>query len=205
MQEAFYELDNPRKQIKSYILNIIRSKASDKTLDELYKSKNDFEESIKETLEEKFNHYGYEVVNVLVDEPQPSEEIVNAYNRVLTSKKLKEAMQNEAEAQKIKVVKEAEAQAESKELQGIGIANQRKAIISGFQESIDDMKKIEGINTTDVLSLILLTQYFDTLKDVAQSESNTIMLPNSPSGFTDISEQIRNAVISGNLVKENTK
>jgi regulator of protease activity HflC (stomatin/prohibitin superfamily) len=123
----------------------------------------------------------------------------------LTSKKLKEAMQNEAEAQKIKVVKEAEAQAESKELQGIGIANQRKAIISGFQESIDDMKKIEGINTTDVLSLILLTQYFDTLKDVAQSESNTIMLPNSPSGFTDISEQIRNAVISGNLVKENTK
>lgn len=205
VQEAFYELDNPRKQIKSYILNIIRSKASDKTLDELYKSKNDFEESIKETLEEKFNHYGYEVVNVLVDEPQPSEEIVNAYNRVLTSKKLKEAMQNEAEAQKIKVVKEAEAQAESKELQGIGIANQRKAIISGFQESIDDMKKIEGINTTDVLSLILLTQYFDTLKDVAQSESNTIMLPNSPSGFTDISEQIRNAVISGNLVKENTK
>lgn len=201
-KEAFYELDNPEKQIKSYIFNIIRSKASDKTLDDLYKSKNDFEDSIKETLEEKFNHYGYEVVNVLVDEPQPSKEIVKAYNRVLTAKKLKEAMENEAEAEKIKMVKEAEAEAESKKLQGRGIANQRKAIISGFQESIDEMKQIDGINTPDVLSLILLTQYFDTLKDVAQAESNTIMLPSNPSGFTDISEQIRNAVISGNLVEK---
>ncbi len=205
VKEAFYELDNPKEQIKSYIFNKIRSKASEKTLDELYSSKDDFEMDIQESLKEQFSKYGYEVVNVLVDEPQPSKEIVDAYNRVLTSKKLKEAMENEAEAQKIKVVKEAEAQADSKKLQGEGIANQRKAIINGFQESIDDMKKIEGIDTKDVLTLILVTQYFDTLRDVAQSESNTIMLPNSPSGFSDISEQIRNAVISGGLVAPNKK
>lgn len=121
-------------------------------------------------------------------------------NEIVASEREKLAAVEKAEAAKILIVKEAEAQSESKKLQGQGIANQRKAIISGFKESIEDMKQVGDIGTNEVLNLVLISQYFDTLKEVAQSESNTIMLPNSPSGLNDVSSQIREAIIAGNLV-----
>ena len=124
-------------------------------------------------------------------------------NEIVASEREKFAAIEKAEAEKILMVKRAEAESESKKLQGEGIANQRIAIINGFKESIDKMQGIEGIESTEILNLILITQYFDTLKDVASSESNTIMLPNSPSGFNDISSQIREAIISGDLVSKN--
>ena len=121
-------------------------------------------------------------------------------NEIVASEREKFAAIEKAEAEKILMVKRAEAESESKKLQGEGIANQRIAIINGFKESIDKMKAIDGIESNEILNLILITQYFDTLKEVASSDSNTIMLPNSPSGFSDVSAQIREAIISGNLV-----
>ena len=123
-------------------------------------------------------------------------------NDIVASEREKQAAIEKAEAQKIVKIKEAEAEAESKKLQGMGIANERKAIIEGLVESIEDVKKLDDVSTKEILNLILLTQYFDTLKDVANADSNTIMLPGTPQGFNNISEEIREAIISGNLASK---
>lgn len=204
VKESFYELDNPVMQMKSYIFNNIRSKCSNNTLDDLFTTKDTFAEEIVSELEERFSNYGFKIISVLVDEPQPSADIREAYNRVLMSQKIKEATENEAEAEKIKIVKKAEAEAESKKLQGKGIANQRKEIIDGFKASIKEVEESTSLDTKEVMNLILITQYFDTLKEIGNGSSNTIMLPSSPSAFTDMSEQIRNATISANCVKTTT-
>ena len=127
---------------------------------------------------------------------------MDLWNSTNAAQRLREAAVQQAEADKIRVVKAAEGEAESKALQGVGIANQRKAIIDGLKESVENFNKsIDGTSAEDVMNLVLMTQYFDTLKEIGMSgKSNTIMIPHSPGGMGDISEQMRNAVITANEV-----
>jgi len=200
--KAFYELEDVSEQIRSYLFDVVRAEVPKMTLDEVFEKKDEIAKAIKNELDEAIKQFGYNIEKTLVTDIDVDEKIVNAMNDIVASQREKLAAIEKAEAKKVLMVKQAEAEAESKKLQGEGIANQRKAIINGFKESIDEMKQIEGIDSQAVLNLILITQYFDTLKDVASSESNTIMLPNSPSAYNDISAQIREAIISANLVKD---
>ena len=200
--KAFYELEDVEEQIRSYLFDVVRAEVPKMTLDEVFEKKDEIAKAIKNELDDAIKQFGYNIEKTLVTDIDVDEKIVNAMNDIVASQREKLAAIEKAEAQKVLMVKQAEAEAESKKLQGEGIANQRKAIINGFKESIDEMREIEGIDSNAVLNLILITQYFDTLKDVASSESNTIMLPNNPSAYNDIASQIREAIISANLVKD---
>jgi regulator of protease activity HflC (stomatin/prohibitin superfamily) len=200
--KSYYELEDVQEQINSYLFDVVRAEVPKMKLDEVFEKKDEIANAIKIELGEAIDGFGYEIVKTLVTDIDVDERIIQAMNEIVASEREKLAAIEKAEAEKILMVKRAEAEAESKKLQGQGIANQRIAIIDGFKESIDKMKEIDGIKSNEVLNLILITQYFDTLKDVASSDSNTIMMPNSPSNFNDIGNQIREAIISGNIISK---
>lgn len=203
--KSFYELEDVKEQINSYLFDVVRAEVPKMKLDEVFEKKDEIADAIKIELGEAIDGFGYEIVKTLVTDIDVDDRIIQAMNEIVASEREKLAAVEKAEAEKILMVKRAEAEAESKKLQGQGIANQRIAIIDGFKESIDNMKEIDGIKSNEVLNLILITQYFDTLKDVAASDSNTIMMPNSPSNFVDIGAQIREAIISGNVITQDDK
>ena len=203
--KSYYELEDVRGQINSYLFDVVRAEVPKMELDEVFEKKDEIAKAIKKELGEAIGDFGYDIIKTLVTDINVDKRIVESMNEIVASQREKMAAKEKGEAEKILMVKRAEGEAESKKLQGEGIANQRKAIINGFKESIEDMKTISDISSENVLNLVLITQYFDTLKDVAQSESNTIMLPNSPSGFSDINSQMREAIISGNLIKNSVK
>jgi len=203
--KSYYELEDVQEQINSYLFDVVRAEVPKMKLDEVFEKKDEIANAIKVELGEAIDGFGYEIVKTLVTDIDVDERIIQAMNEIVASEREKLAAIEKAEAEKILMVKRAEAEAQSKKLQGEGIANQRIAIVDGFKESIDKMKEIEGIQSSEVLNLILITQYFDTLKDVAASESNTIMVPNSPSNFNDIGNQIREAIISGNIISKELK
>jgi len=203
IKKSYYELENVKKQIDSYLLDAIRAEVPKMKLDEVFEKKDQIANAIKYELSEAINSFGYEIIKTLITDIEVDKRIVEAMNEIVASEREKYATIEKAEAQKILMIKHAEAEAKSKRLQGEGIADQRIEIINGFKTSIDNMQDTDGIKSDEILNLILITQYFDTLKDVAASKSNTIMLPNSPSSFNDISSQIQQAIIAGNLASSN--
>ncbi len=199
--KSVYELENAREQITSYVFDVVRSEVPKLSIDEIFNEKGKIARAIKEGVGEAIESFGYKIIQTLVTDIKVDERIIKAMNDIVASEREKRAAIEKAEAKKILMIKEAEAEAEAKKLQGQGIANQRIEIIKGFAQSINELKDA-NISEEEILRFVLLTQYFDTLKDVASSESNTIMLPGSPKGFSDISEEIREAIISANLIKE---
>jgi regulator of protease activity HflC (stomatin/prohibitin superfamily) len=164
--KAHYELENPEEQIKSYILNNVRQTSSGMEMDELYNNRDSLEQQVKTALTTQFAMYGYVIKNVLVDQPQPSSEVAAAFNRVIASKRLKEAAENEAEAAKIKLVGVAKAESESKKLQGEGMANMRKAIAEGLETSMETIKKA-GLNAQEAMAFLTETNRLDTIATAA--------------------------------------
>ena len=196
--KSVYELEDATEQIKSYVFDVVRSEVPKLTIDEIFNEKGKIASAIKEGVGDAIENFGYKIIQTLVTDIQVDERIIKAMNDIVASEREKQAAFQKAEAQKIVMVKAAEAEAEAKKLQGRGIADQRIEIIKGFAKSIEEMKDT-NISEDEILRFVLLTQYFDTLKDVAQAPSNTIMMPSTPQGFTNISEEIRNAVITGDL------
>ena len=164
--KAHYELENPEQQISSYILNNVRGTASSMDMDELYGNRDQLEQQVQEALTERFAKYGYVIENVLVDQPQPSKEVADAFNRVIASKRLKEAAENEAEAAKVKLVGVAQAESESKKLQGEGMAKMRKAIADGLEESMEIVKK-SGLTAQEAMSFLTETNRLDAITNAA--------------------------------------
>ena len=205
--EAVYKLTNVKEQIRAYIYDVVRAEVPKMLLDEVFERKDDLSLSIKKELGDVMNEFGYIILNAPVTDVDPDSKVKEAMNEINSSKRLKEAAKEKAEAEKIKVVKAAEAEAESKRLQGEGIANQRKAIIEGLKSSIEDFQESLGMESAhEVMNLVLLTQYFDTLKDIgAQSKTNTVLLPYSPGGLNNFQEQIKQAFMEGCLISEKVK
>ncbi len=200
--DAFYKLQNTEGQITSYVYDVVRARVPNITLDNVFETKDDIAQAVKVELEAIMDDFGYGIVKALVTDIDPDAKVKASMNEINASQRLRVAAVEQAEADKIRVVKAAEAEAESKALQGKGIADQRTAIVDGLRESVTEFQSgVEGTSAQDVMNLVLMTQYFDTLKDVGlSSNSNTIMIPHSPSGMNDISEQLRNAMITANEV-----
>jgi regulator of protease activity HflC (stomatin/prohibitin superfamily) len=197
--EAFYKLQSPGDQITSYVFDSVRSQVPKLQLDEVFEQKDTVADSVKTELSGVMKDYGYAIIKALVTDINPDEKVKNAMNDINAAQREQVAAQARGEADKILKVKQAEAEAESKALQGKGIADQRKAIISGLRESVEAFKEsVEGASARDVMALVLMTQYFDTLKEVgAQARSNTILMPHSPGALPDFFEQIQNAIMVG--------
>lgn len=199
---AFYTLDNVEGQIQAFVFDVIRAHVPKIKLDDVFSKKDEIADSVKAELKEVMNEFGYDISKALVTDINPDAKVKAAMNEINESQRLRLAAMERGEAEKIIKVKQAEGEAESKILQGQGIAGQRKAIIDGLKESLGDFQnQVQDANTQEVMSLLLMTQYFDTLKEMGVSGNmNTILIPHSPSSVHELHDQIRNAIITGNQV-----
>jgi regulator of protease activity HflC (stomatin/prohibitin superfamily) len=200
VEAAFYKLSDPVKQIESMVYNVVLGHVPKMKLDDTFLNQADIASDLRDNLDASMKEYGYSIVKVLISDIVPDQKVKAAMNDINAAQREREATVSRAETNKMLLVKQAEAEAESKRLQGEGIANQRKAIITGLKDSVEDFAKtVPGSTPQDVMQLVLMTQYFDTLKEIAANDhSNTILIPHTPNTLTDIYSQIRNAIIAGN-------
>jgi regulator of protease activity HflC (stomatin/prohibitin superfamily) len=201
--DAYYKLANPEAQIKSYVEQVILGHVPGMTLDEVFASQSSIALAVKQELDADMAGFGYEIVNVLVTDIVPDAKVKSAMNDINAAQREQVAANARGEAEKILVVKKAEAEAESKALQGQGIANQRKAIIEGLQVSIEQFQKVvEGASAREVMQLVMVTQYFDTLKSIGESDrTNTLFLAHSPGAVKDVSDQILESMLVAERAK----
>jgi regulator of protease activity HflC (stomatin/prohibitin superfamily) len=199
VEAAYYKLSDPVKQIESMVYNVVLGHVPKMKLDDTFLNQSDIASDLRDSLDASMREYGYSIVKVLISDIVPDQKVKAAMNDINAAQREREATVSRAETNKMLLVKQAEAEAESKRLQGEGIANQRKAIITGLKDSVEDFAKtVPGSTPQDVMQLVLMTQYFDTLKDIAANDhSNTILVPHSPNTLTDLFGQIRNAIMVG--------
>ena len=197
--ESFYKLANPKQQISSYVFNVILGHVPKMNLDDAFLQQSDLAGAIKDGLDDVMTTYEYAIDQALVTDIEPDEKVKSAMNEISAAQREQVAASARGEAEKILKVKQAEAEAGSKALQGQGIANQRKAIIEGLKLSVEAFAAaVEGTSAKDVMMLVLVTQYLDTLKDIgAQGKSNTIFVSHSPSAVGDLFRQMQDAVMIG--------
>ncbi|HXR18293.1 MAG TPA: SPFH domain-containing protein [Terriglobales bacterium] len=197
--EAFYKLANPKQQISSYVFNVILGHVPKMLLDDAFLQQSDIAIAIKEGLDDVMKTYGYAIDQALVTDIEPDEKVKAAMNDINAAQREQVAATARGEAEKILKVKQAEAEAQSKALQGQGIANQRKAIIEGLKESVETFSKaVEGSTPHDVMMLVLVTQYLDTMKEIgANDKTNTIFVSHSPAAMGDLFRQMQEAVMIG--------
>ena len=191
--DAFYKLDYPHDQITSYVFDVVRAEVPKMKLDDVFERKNDIANAVKLELNEAMLNYGYDIIKTLVTDIDPDQQVKEAMNRINASEREKVAAQFEGDAQRILIVERAKAEAESKRLQGMGIADQRREIARGLEESVEVLNKV-GINSQEASALIVVTQHYDTLQSIgSETNSNLILLPNSPQAG---SEMLNNMVAS---------
>lgn len=195
--DAFYKLSDPVAQIKSYVEQVILGHVPSMTLDEVFASQSSIAAAVKQELDSDMAAFGYEIVNVLVTDIVPDQKVKSAMNDINAAQREQVAATARGEADKILVVKKAEAEAESKALQGQGIANQRRAIVEGLQTSIEQFQKaVDGATPRDVMQLVLVTQYFDTLKAIGENDkTNTLFVAHSPAAVKEVSDQILDSML----------
>jgi regulator of protease activity HflC (stomatin/prohibitin superfamily) len=200
--EAFYKLDDPAKQITSFVFDVVRARVPKIKLDDVFEKKDEIADAVKSELAQVMDDFGYGIVKALVTDIDPDAKVKESMNEINAAQRLRVAATEKGEADRILKVKAAEADARSKALQGEGIANQRKAIVDGLRESVDEFQKtVPGATAQDVMNLVLMTQYFDTLKEIgASSQTNTILIPHSPGNLSDLASQMRNAMITADQV-----
>ena len=191
--DAFYKLDFPHDQITSYVFDVVRAEVPKMILDDVFLKKDDIAIAVKSELNVAMMEYGYDIIKTLVTDIDPDSQVKEAMNRINASEREKVAAQFEGDAARILIVEKAKAEAESKRLQGQGIADQRREIARGLEESVEVLNKV-GINSQEASALIVVTQHYDTLQSIgSETNSNLILLPNSPQAG---SEMLNNMVAS---------
>lgn len=193
--DAYYKLMKPEAQIKSYIEDALRSSVPKLTLDELFEKKDEIALEVQHQVAEEMSTYGYIIVKTLITKVEPDAEVKQSMNEINAAQRKRVAAQELAEADKIKIVTAAEAEAEKDRLHGVGIAQQRKAIVDGLAESIQELKDANiSLNEEEIMSILLTNQYLDTLNTFAANGNQTIFLPNTPNGVDDIRTQVLSAL-----------
>lgn len=204
VREAYYSLDNPKNQIASYVFDDVRAEVPKLELDDVFAKKDDIAIAVQRNIANSMTQYGYNIVKALITDIDPDHKVKESMNRINAAKREKEAALQEAEAKKIRIVKEAEAEAESKRLSGEGIAQQRLEIVRGFKESVEDFKKsLDNVTHEEIMQFVLMTQYFDTIKDIgSNSKNSSILMPHSPGGLRDFQDQIITGTFVGQQIDE---
>lgn len=193
--DAYYKLMHPEAQIKSYIEDALRSSVPKLTLDELFEKKDEIALEVQKQVAEEMSTYGYVIVKTLITKVEPDAEVKQSMNDINAAQRKRVAAQELAEADKIKIVTAAEAEAEKDRLHGVGIAQQRKAIVDGLADSIKELKESNvSLSEEQIMSILLTNQYLDTLNNFAQGGNQTIFLPASPEGVEDIRTKILSAL-----------
>ena len=203
--DAFYKLDYPQDQITSYVFDVIRAEVPKMKLDDVFEKKNDIANAVKGELNEAMTNYGYDIIKALVTDIDPDGQVKEAMNRINAAEREKVAAQYEGDAARILIVEKAKAEAESKRLQGQGIADQRREIARGLEESVDVLNGV-GINSQEASALIVVTQHYDTLQSIGENtNSNLILLPNSPQAGSDMLNNMVASFTASNQIGEAMK
>lgn len=202
--DAFYKLADTEQQFTSYVFDVVRAQVPKIKLDDVFAKKDDIADIVKSELAEVMSDFGYGILKALVTDIDPDANVKQSMNEINAAQRMRVAATEKGEAERIIKVKLAEGDAQSKALQGRGIADQRQAIVAGLRDSVDEFQKsVPGTTAKDVMYLVLMTQYFDTLKEIgASSKTNTILIPHSPGSLSNLSEQIRNAMIEAGQTVE---
>ncbi|XP_048230770.1 hypersensitive-induced reaction 1 protein [Ricinus communis] len=195
--DAFYKLSNTRTQIQAYVFDVIRASVPKLNLDDVFEQKNEIAKAVEEELEKAMSAYGYEIVQTLIVDIEPDEHVKRAMNEINAAARLRVAANEKAEAEKIVQIKKAEGEAEAKYLSGVGIARQRQAIVDGLRDSVLGFSvNVPGTTAKDVLDMVLITQYFDTMKEIgATSKSSAVFIPHGPGAVNDVATQIRDGLL----------
>lgn len=200
--DAFYKLESPHDQITSYVFDVVRAEVPKMKLDDVFERKDDIAIAVKQELNQAMSDYGYDIIKTLVTDIDPDAQVKAAMNRINAAEREKVAAEYIAEAERIKIVAKARAEAESKRLQGQGIADQRREIARGLEESVEVLNKV-GINSQEASALIVVTQHYDTLQAIGeQSNSNLILLPNSPQAGSDMLNNMIASFTASNQIGE---
>jgi regulator of protease activity HflC (stomatin/prohibitin superfamily) len=202
-EQAYFSLVDPVGQINSYVENTVRSNVPKIKLDELFESSDHIRNSVSSELSVRMKQYGYTIVDVLVTDISPSTEVKDAMNKINASERLKDAAKNEAEANYILKVREAEADRERKRLQGEGMSQQRHAILDGYKRNIDDMSSKFGLTARDIIEFVTKTQYLDMLENVGKSNNaKTVFINHDPASINTKHDVFRNAIMEANQVSK---
>ena len=202
--DAFYKLQNPHEQLTAYIFDLVRAEVPKMILDDVFEKKDDIAHAIQRDLKEAMLNYGYDIIKALVTDIDPDATVKEAMNRINAAEREKVAAQHEGDAQRILIVERAKAEAESKRLQGKGIADQRREIARGLEESVDTLNNA-GINPQEASALIVITQHYDTLQSIgADSSSNLILLPNNPNAASSMLNDMTASLLAANKLSEAT-
>lgn len=202
--QAQYKLDDARRQITSYVFDVVRAQVPSIKLDDVFAKKDDIAEAVKIELSHVMEGFGYGILKALVTDIEPDSRVKDAMNEINAAQRMRVAANEKGEAERILKVKAAEGDAQSKALQGRGIADQRQAIVAGLRDSVDEFQRsVPGTTAKDVMNLVLMTQYFDMLKEIgASTKSTAILIPHSPGHLSSLTEQIRNAMMEADQVSE---
>ena len=203
--DAFYKLDNPGDQITSFIFDVVRAEVPKLILDDVFLKKDDVAIAVKSELQEAMTEYGFQIIKTLVTDIDPDAQVKESMNRINASEREKVAAQFEGEAQKILIVEKAKAEAESKRLQGQGIADQRREIARGLEDSVKVLNGVD-INSQEASALIVVTQHYDTLQSVgAEANSNLILMPNAPQAGSEMLNNMVASFTASNQIGEEMK
>jgi regulator of protease activity HflC (stomatin/prohibitin superfamily) len=200
--DAFYRLEDAHRQITSYVFDVVRAQVPKIKLDDVFARKDDIAEVVKVELSHVMEGFGYGILKALVTDIDPDARVKVAMNEINHAQRMRVAATEKGEADRILKVKHAEGDAQSKALQGRGIAEQRAAIIAGLRDSVDDFRRtIPGTTANDIMNVVLMTQYFDVLRDIgASSHTNAVFVPHSPATIGTLTEQIRTAMMEANQI-----
>ncbi len=195
--DAFYKLENANRQITSFVFDVVRAQVPKIKLDDVFEKKDDIANIVESELAQVMEGFGYGILKALVTDIDPDAKVKESMNEINAAQRMRVAATERGEADRILKVKAAEGDAQSKALQGRGIADQRQAIVAGLRDSVDEFRKsVPGTTAKDVMNLVLMTQYFDMLKEIgASSRTNAILIPHSPGNLTSLTEQMRTAMI----------
>ena len=203
--DSFYKLDYPHDQITSYVFDVVRAEVPKMKLDDVFVKKDDVAIAVKSELNEAMMTYGYDIIKTLVTDIDPDAQVKEAMNRINAADREKTAAQYEGDAQRILIVERAKAEAESKRLQGKGIADQRREIARGLEESVEVLNRA-GINSQEASALIVITQHYDTLQSIgADTNSNLILLPNNPNAASSMLNDMVASFAATNQIGESMK
>lgn len=205
VEDAFYKLDYPHDQITSYVFDVVRAEVPKMKLDDVFVKKDDIAIAVKSELNDAMVNYGYDIIKTLVTDIDPDAQVKAAMNRINAAEREKTAAQYDGDAARILIVEKAKAEAESKRLQGQGIADQRREIARGLEESVEVLNKV-GINSQEASALIVVTQHYDTLQSIGQeTNSNLILLPNSPQAGSQMLNDMVASFTASNQIGEAMK
>ena len=203
--DAFYKLDFPQDQITSYVFDVVRAEVPKMILDDVFEKKDDIAIAVKSELNDAMINYGFDIIKTLVTDIDPDAQVKESMNRINASEREKVAAQFEGDAQRILIVERAKAEAESKRLQGQGIADQRREIARGLEDSVKVLNNVD-INSQEASALIVVTQHYDTLQSVGSaSNSNLILMPNSPQAGSEMLNNMVASFTASNQIGEQMK